>query len=351
MQFEFATATRILFGPGIRQQVAPIAAGLGGHALLVTGRDPARAEPMAQQLSAQGLALSVFSVSDEPTIPVIDAGVAQARREQCDLVVALGGGSVLDAGKAIAAMMTNRGELLDYLEVIGRGKPLSAPAAPFIAIPTTAGTGAEVTRNAVIGSPEHAVKVSLRSPLMLPRLAVVDPQLTYDLPPHVTAATGLDALTQMLEPFVSHLANPLTDALCREGLRRAAGAVGAFQQGDDPQAREDMALVSLLGGLALANAKLGAVHGIAGPLGGMFPAPHGATCAALLPQVMETNVQALRERDPHGASSARYQQVARLLTGDSAARAEDGVAWVQRTCTRVERTGIEYLRFDRSRFS
>jgi alcohol dehydrogenase class IV len=246
--------------------------------------------------------------------------------------VGFGGGSALDAAKAIAALLANGGDPLDYLEVIGRGKPLTQPSLPCIAIPTTAGTGAEVTRNAVLASVEHRVKVSLRSPHMLPRLALVDPELTYDLPPAVTASTGLDALTQLVEPFVSQRANPLTDALCREGMRRAARSLRrAYERGDDAAAREDMALASLFGGLALANAALGVVHGFAGPIGGMFPAPHGAVCARLLPYVMDANLRALRERSPTHEALNRYEEIAHILTGSAHATAADGVRWVQET--------------------
>jgi alcohol dehydrogenase class IV len=284
-------------------------------------------------LAAHNLGAVTFIVAEEPTIDLILQGVHRARAQKCDLVIGIGGGSALDTGKAIAALLTNGGHPLDYLEVIGRGKPLTRPAAPYIAIPTTAGTGAEVTRNAVLGSPDHQVKVSLRSPLMLPRLAIVDPELTYDLPPAITASTGLDALTQVLEPFVSHLANPLTDALCREGLHRAARSLRrAYEHGHDTAARADMALTSLCGGLALANAKLGAVHGFAGPFGGMFSAPHGATCAALLPHVMAVNVQALQTRQPDSAALIRYTEVAQILTGRETAAARDGVEWVQALC-------------------
>ena len=227
-------------------------------------------------------------------------------------------------------MLTNGGALRDYLEIIGRGQALTQPPAPFIAIPTTAGTGAEVTRNAVLAAPEHRLKVSLRSPLMLARLAVVDPELTYDLPPALTASTGLDALTQLIEPYVCLRANPMTDSLCVEGIRHAARSLrAAFRNGHDIQAREDMAIASLHGGLALANAALGAVHGFAGPIGGMFPAPHGAVCAALLPHVMAANIGALREREPQNSALRRYDEIARLLTGDSGATADAGVAWVR----------------------
>src|SRR5262249_30126997 len=154
----------------------------------------------------------------EPDLDAVELGTSQAKTEKCDLVVSLGGGSAIDAGKAIAAMLANAGGLLDYLEIIGGGKPLTKPSAPFIAIPTTAGTGSEATRNAVLASHQHRLKVSLRSPLMLPTIAIVDPQLTHNLPPALTASTGLDALTQLIEPLVCSRANPMTDALCRQGI-------------------------------------------------------------------------------------------------------------------------------------
>jgi alcohol dehydrogenase class IV len=253
---------------------------------------------------------------------------SRARKSECQFVVAIGGGSVIDAGKAIAAMLANDGELLDYVEVIGRGQTLSTPSLPFIAIPTTAGTGAEVTRNAVLGSTDHCVKASLRSPLMLPTVALLDPELTYDLPPALTASTGLDALTQLIEPFTCKRANALTDAICREGMRRVARSLRvAFGEGRNVAAREDMMLAGLFGGLALANAGLGAAHGFAAPIGGMFPAPHGAVCAALLPHVMVANVRMARLNDASAVVN-RYDEVARILTGKPDAQAADGVRWV-----------------------
>jgi alcohol dehydrogenase class IV len=337
MRFEFATATRIIFGAGTLGEVGPIASNVGKRALVVTGGAPQRAQPLLDILERQGLDYVTFMVSGEPTTDAVRQGTGRAREEQCDLVIGLGGGSAVDAGKAIAALLTNAGDPLDFLEVIGRGQPITQPAAPYIAIPTTAGTGAEVTRNAVLLSPEHRVKVSLRSPLMLPRLALVDPILSYSMPPEVTASTGLDALTQVLEPYVSRLANPLTDALCREGMERAARSLRrAYENGEDAAAREDMALVSLFGGLALANAKLGAVHGFAGPMGGMFPGPHGAICAALLPHVMVVNVRALQERLSGSQALHRYDEVARILTGQNQATATDGARWVQRLCADLQ---------------
>jgi alcohol dehydrogenase class IV len=259
--------------------------------------------------------------------------VARAREFGADVVIGLGGGSVLDTGKAVAALLANPGDLLDYLEVVGRGRALPQRSIPYIAAPTTAGTGSEVTRNAVLASPEHRVKVSLRSPHMLPRVAVVDPELAYSLPPAATASTGLDALTQLIEPYTCNSPNPMTDALCREGMARAARSLQrAYEDGRDAAAREDMSIASLFGGLALANAKLGAVHGLAGPLGGLFPAPHGAVCARLLPIVMAANARALRTRAPGSPALGRYAEVAEILTGRPGATIEDGIAWVSVLC-------------------
>ncbi|HEU6448848.1 MAG TPA: iron-containing alcohol dehydrogenase [Verrucomicrobiae bacterium] len=328
MQFEFATATRIVFGTGTISQLPAIAQNFGRRALVVTGRNPQRAEKLMAKHG--GIHTTICSVDGEPEISTVENGVALAKKEKCDFVISLGGGSAIDAGKAIAAMMTNEGAVMEYLELIGRGKSLSNPSAPFIAIPTTAGTGSEVTRNSVLASTEHKLKVSLRSLFMLPRVAIVDPELTCDLPPALTASTGLDALTQLIEPFVCSRANPMTDGICVEGISRAAWALrAAFKNGGDIKAREAMAVASLFGGLALANAGLGAVHGFAGPIGGSFSAPHGAICAALLPHIMDANLQALREREPKNPAVARYERIAKLLTGNSNAMARDGVKWVR----------------------
>jgi len=332
MRFEFATATRILFGPGEARGLPAAAVWMGRRALLVTGSSAERAAPLAA-----GIDTVPFAVAGEPSIESIRRGTAYARAEGCDLVIAIGGGSAIDAGKALAAMLTNPGDPLDYLEVIGRGQPLERTPAPFIAVPTTAGTGSEVTRNAVLGSPEHRVKASLRSAGMLPRLAIIDPELTVTLPRAVTACTGLDALTQLIEPYVSVRANPMTDLFCVEGIRRAATALaGAWNDGSDLEARTSMSWAALLGGLSLANAGLGAVHGFAAPVGGMFPAPHGAVCAAVLPHAMTMNIQVLRARSPQGRALQRYEEVARLLTGNPHATAEEGAKWVGQLCGRFE---------------
>lgn len=327
--FEFATANRIIFGAGTLREAPGVVIAWGRRVLLVTGRNLSRAASLGTALRAAGMVVETFVVPGEPTLLAVREGIALARATHAEAVVAFGGGSALDAGKAIAALAPNPGDLLDYLEVVGKGQPLPRPGLPCLAVPTTAGAGAEATRNAVIASPADRVKASVRGPFLLPRAAIVDPELTRDLPPAITAATGMDALTQLIEPFVSPRANPVTDALCREGMARAARSLRrAFRDGSDPVAREGMALASLLGGVALANAGLGAVHGFAAPIGGMFPAPHGAVCAALLASVTRANVAALRARALDSPALARYREVARILVGKADASEEEGAAWI-----------------------
>jgi len=280
-------------------------------------------------LAEAGFKLTLFNIPSEPTIEIIDAGVTAARENQCHVVVGIGGGSVVDGAKAIAAMVPNPGELLGYLEVIGQGKTLSEAPLPFIAVPTTSGTGAEVTKNAVIKSKQNNVKVSLRSSLMYPDVALVGPVLTVSLPKQITATTGTDALTHLLETFVSNQANPFIDMYCREGMKRISRSlVKAFNDGTDLEARKDMSMASMLGGMALANVKLGAVHGFAGPMGGMFPVPHGAVCARLLPAVMEMNIQVLSMENIKGRLF-KFHEVAKILTGTEKATAADGILWVK----------------------
>ena len=336
--FEFATAARIVAGPGRADELPGLLAGLGSRVLVCTGANPGR---HADLLASLGLPAAMFTVPGEPTIDLARAGAVAAREHGADVVAAIGGGSVIDLGKAVAILLGNGGDPLDYLEVVGSGQKIIRPAVPCVAVPTTAGTGAEVTANAVLTSPEHGLKASLRSPLMIPRVALVDPRLTLSCPPAVTAASGLDALTQCLEPFVSIRANPLTDGLAAEGLRRAAsGLRAACADGGDLGARADMAMCSLLGGMALANAKLGAVHGLAGVVGGTAAVPHGVACAALLAPVVEANVRALRSVDPGDPALSRYTEVARLLTGRLTASIEYGVAWIRETIALLAIPGL-----------
>jgi alcohol dehydrogenase class IV len=333
MRFEHHTPTRIVFGRGVVTEVPATAKALGERLLVLTGRDPGRAGPLVDRLKAAGVEAATFPTPGEPSVESVRAGVARAQAIGCDVVIGFGGGSVLDAGKAVAALLTNGGDPTDYLEVVGKGRALVRPSAPYIAIPTTAGTGAEVTRNAVLISSEYYLKASLRSAFMYPRLAVVDPELTHTLPPAVTASTGLDALTQLIEPFVSTAANPFTDALCRDGITRVARSLRrAWEDGRNATAREDMALASLFSGIALANARLGAVHGCAAALGGRYPAPHGAVCARVLPFVMAANVAALDARAPGSPVLRKYEEVGRLLTGRPDATIADGIRWAFSLC-------------------
>ncbi len=340
--FEFATATRILFGAGRIADAPGEVEALGARrVLLVSGRSEGRSAPISRSLEARGTAVVPFRVAAEPTVELAREGTERARAEGCDGVVAVGGGSALDCGKAIAALAANEGDVLDYLEVLGRGRPLARPSLPFVAVPTTAGTGSEVTRNAVLGSAAARTKASLRSPLMLPRLAIVDPDLLAGTPPSVLASSGLDALTQLVEPYLSARANPLTDALAGEGIRRSARSLRrACLEALDAAAREDLALASLLGGLCLANSGLGAVHGFAGGAGAMFDAPHGAVCAALLVASLEVNLRALRARAPGHAAAGRFRDVAAWLTGRRDATAEDGIDWIAGLCRDLRVPGL-----------
>jgi alcohol dehydrogenase class IV len=331
--FDLAVPRRLLFGPGRADELPGLLVGLGHRVLLCTGANPARHRHLLGDVDP----VAVVSVPHEPTVADVRVATGEARSAGADVVVAIGGGSVLDLGKAVAVLLGNGTDPLDHLEVVGRGLPVERPGVPYVAVPTTAGTGAEATANAVISSPEHGLKASIRSPHLLAAVALVDPLLTLTCSPPVTASSGLDALTQCLEPYVSPRANPATDAVAAEGLRRGARALRpAYEHGADIEAREEMALCSLFGGIALANAKLGAVHGVAGVVGGMVDAPHGAVCAVLLAPVVEANLHALREREPGTAGLRRYAQVARLLTGRDDATVEDAVAWLRQTVAALD---------------
>jgi alcohol dehydrogenase class IV len=353
--FELAAPARIVFGAGTIRQVGEVAAALGKYALLVTGKSRRHEAAVAGPLAAADVRWTPFAIDAEPTVETARAGAAAARAGGCDLVIGFGGGSALDGAKAIAALSANGGDPLDYLEVVGRGQPLTRASLPFIAIPTTAGTGSEVTKNAVLASPEHGVKASLRSPLMLPRVAIIDPDLLAGLPAAVVAASGLDALSQLIEPFLSIRANAVTDGLAREAIPRSAAALPrayeAARAGAPiaPADREALALASLFGGLCLANAGLGAVHGFAAPVGGLFAAPHGAVCAALLPAVLRVNARALAARAPGSPALPRLRELAVLLTGRPDATAADGITWVEDLTRRLAIPGLGHYGMTASR--
>ncbi len=335
--FEFVTSPRIIFGNGSLGSGIKAASAFGKKALIVHATSASPIEPLLDMLKEENIPFEEFMVDHEPSVELVQQMVNYARSKACDFVIAFGGGSVLDAGKATSAMLTNPGELLDYLEVVGQNQSLTRPAAPCVAIPTTAGTGAEVTRNAVLAVREKKVKVSLRSNYLIPRLAIIDPQLTVSLPPSITAFTGLDALTQVIEPYVSIKNNPLMDVICRDGITRSARSLEkAFLSGSDMNARIDLSLTSLYGGLALTNAGLGAVHGFAAPMGGMYDVPHGAICGILLPEVFKININALEQRAPDSEALIRYSEISRLLTGDQYATREQGAIWLSELVNKLQ---------------
>ncbi len=343
-RFDLTVPGDIRFGAGRVTELPAAVAGLGAaRVLVVTGRVTARADASRRALAASGMTSEVFAVPGEPSVETVRTGVTLARGAGCDVVVGYGGGAALDTAKAVAVLATTGADPLDHLEVIGRGLPIHGPGLPCVAIPTTAGTGSEVTRNAVLAG--DGVKASLRSPLMLPRVAIVDPDLLAGLPRTTIGHSGSDALTQLIEPFLTHRANPVTDALVRDGMRRSARSLRAAYEGglegeEAAALREDLALASLLGGMALANAGLGAVHGFAGVVGGGFHAPHGAICAALLAPSVAVNAAALASRAPGSRALARLPELATLLTGDPSATTDDALAWLDELRVALEIPGL-----------
>ncbi len=329
-KFEFYSVPRIVFGRGQFSRLGELARPLGRRAAVLFNGDETGAGKVRQALAAAGMECSLQRQKGEPTVADVDAAVNAARDAQCDFVIGFGGGSAIDAAKAVAGLLANSGVALDYLEVVGKGQKITQPAIPWIAIPTTAGTGAEATRNAVLGVPEKNFKASLRSELLLPRIAMIDPELGTSVNPQVTASSGMDALCQCIEAYTSSGANPMTDGLALQGIERAARSLlAAYREGNNLDAREDMAMAALLSGIALTNAGLGAVHGFAAPLGASFPIPHGTICAALLAPVMRANVDALRAAG-RSVELRRYAEVGRRLAqsgtlGDEAA-IEGGIA-------------------------
>jgi alcohol dehydrogenase class IV len=305
-QFEFSTAGRIRFGRGTAREASAVAASYSTSVLVVHGRNPARAAWLMDDLRDRGLDPLAIACSGEPDIAVVQESLELARPASPGVVVALGGGSAIDLGKALAALIPNLAGPRAYLETVGEGRSLDVAPLPLVAVPTTAGTGSEVTKNAVIGVPSHGRKVSLRDTRLIPKVAIVDPALTDGTPAAVTFSSGLDAITQVIEPYLSPEATPVTDALCRDAIPRGLAALARLGQAEDAVARDDMALTSLFGGIALANARLGAVHGLAGVIGGRTGASHGAICAALLPHVLSANNAAI---PPDSDVAARLQDV------------------------------------------
>jgi alcohol dehydrogenase class IV len=351
MSFDFTTAGRIIFGLGTIDQVDRLALECGTKPLILTGSGKANPQKVFTTIESIPLRSTHFRISGEPTVEDIQAAVNLARNESCDFVIGFGGGSVMDSGKAVAAMMKNPGSVMDYLEGIGGNQPIKNPSAPYIAIPTTSGTGSEVTKNSVVTVKEKQVKVSMRSPYMIPRIALIDPQLTVSLPPDVTAFTGMDALTQVIEPYVTIKRNGMTDITSLEGIKRAARSLRkAFSNGADIEAREDMSFASLMGGISLANAGLGMVHGFAGVIGGMFNAHHGAICACLLPPVVEINITALLNRSKDNDALKRYLDIARSLTGKNSPEYRDIWEYLQQLRTDLKIPPLREMKIQKSNF-
>ncbi len=314
--FQFALPGRVVFGRNEAQKAPALIRAMGARGVLVHGADPSRAAWLLAALGEAGAEVRTIACPAEPTLPMLEAALDALRGWDAEWVVALGGGAALDMGKALAALIPAPGGIMDHLEVVGLGLPLKVAPLPFVALPTTAGTGAEATRNAVIGLPEHGRKVSIRDERMLPRIAIVDPALTDNAPRRVTLASGLDALAQVIEPYVSVKATPFTDALVRPVIAPGLRALMRLVQAEDAEARDRMAWTSLCGGIALANGGLGAVHGLAGVIGGVTPAAHGAICGVLLGPVLAMNRR-------HSADPARLHEVCALIAAELDSDAAD----------------------------
>lgn len=330
MSFSILQPGRILFGRGTSAQAPALARRFGPRGVVVHGATATRAGWLLDALAAEGGGALALPCAGEPTLADLDAALAQARGFAPDWVLAIGGGAAIDLGKAVAALVPAPGSPLDHLEVVGRGLPLAAEPLPFLALPTTAGTGAEVTKNAVIGLPEHGRKVSLRDDRMIARVAIVDPALTDGCPRAVTLASGLDALAQVIEPFVSCRATPYTDALTRGAIGPGLAALVRLMEGEDPAARDAMAWCSLTGGLALANGGLGAVHGLAGVIGGRTGAPHGAICGVLLGPALSVN-RALTGGEARTRIDAVCEALSGVLGGTPQAAPQALADWAARS--------------------
>lgn len=337
--FQFMTATRIIFGEGSLNASLSILNQFGYSVLLVTGKDQQRAQPLISYLNSQGMRYQHVAISAEPHITMIEETAVIGRKFQPDMVVAIGGGSVLDTGKALAAMVPNLGNVYDYVDVVGRNVPLKTKSLPFIAIPTTASTGAEVTNKAVLRSGQDMVKVSLRSPDLLPDVAIVDPTLTYHTSLAISARGVMETFSHLMEAYVCGDPNPLTDMVCEEGLRRLADSALPACLDDDKRSRADLAFAAMLGGMAMSNVKLGAANGLASSLGGKLKVPHSIIIGRLTPFVMRENIEAARLAG-RGDILARYTRLSQLLTKNGGAAVDDCITWAR---SMLERLAIPLL--------
>ncbi len=332
-EFTIARLPRIVFGEGVAATLPQEARAFGRRALIVTGAGSFRRSehwPLLEQgLADQGMDWAALAVEDEPSPELVDRAVAEHRDGGIELVIGIGGGSALDAAKAIAGLLPHGNSVMDHLEGVGRGVAYRGPALPFIAVPTTAGTGSEATRNAVLSRRgADGFKKSFRHDALVAQVAIVDPALIATCPRDVLAANGMDAFTQLLEGYVSARANPLTDALALSGIAAFAEGFPAVWAGGEGAAagRSGLAYASLLSGIVLAQAGLGSVHGLASPLGALFPIPHGTVCGTLVAEATDINIRALRARQPDHPSLAKYARVGALLLGRPEAPAAEALA-------------------------
>ena len=337
--FSIARLPRIEFGCGALDKLPDIAAGYGRHLLLVTGArsfvESAAGTQLFATLRARKFSWEQVRVSGEPSPAFVDATVAALRPRQFDAVVGIGGGSALDAAKAIAGLLRPANSVMDHLEGVGPELPFRGPTTPFIAVPSTAGTGSEATKNAVLSAP-GGFKKSFRDDKLVAEWAIVDPDLLATCPAALIAADGLDAFTQLLESFVSTRANPMTDALARSGMMAARDALPALHRQQSAAARSQMAYASLMSGICLAQAGLGAVHGLASPLGAFFPIPHGVVCGTLVASATACNVAALEARDPGNPALPKYAEVGRRFAMQKGLNGVDARRFLVETLRRWE---------------
>jgi len=318
--FSLSRLPRIEFGPGALAKLPAIARSYGTHALLVTGAGSLKASPfwpaVTSGLKAQGMSWLHLAIPAEPSPQMVDEAVRALRTEPVDVVIGIGGGSALDAAKAIAGLLKPGNSVMDHLEGVGPELPYAGPATPFVAVPTTAGTGSEATKNAVLSvQGTDGFKKSFRDEKLVAEVALIDPDLLATCPPAVIAANGMDALTQLLESYVSSRAAPLTDSLAWGGMKAARdGLLALYADAGDAAARERMAYAALVSGITLAQVGLGSVHGLAAPLGAFFPIPHGVACGTLVATATRINIETLRAREPAHPALEKYAQVGRLLS-------------------------------------
>ncbi|WP_413113270.1 iron-containing alcohol dehydrogenase [Thaumasiovibrio sp. DFM-14] len=348
--FQFMTSNKVIFGEGALSQSLSMLGRYGYSVLLVTGKGGERAEPLINYMKQQGMRYQQVAVWGEPVIAMVEELAAMGRRFAPDMVVAVGGGSVMDVGKTLAAIIPNQGSVYDYLEVIGRNLPFKNAPLPCIAVPTNAGTGSEVTRNAVLKSAQENIKVNIRDESLLPDVAIIDPTLTYGMGRALSARSGLDAYTHLMEVYVCNAPNPFSDMVCEEGLRKLSGAIFLACEDDDFRARADMAFASMLGGMARSNASLGAAHGLSAALGGRLSAPHGTITARLAPFVMAENIAVAKQMGRNDVLN-RYRRLAVLLTDNMQAKPQDAIEWTNNALNRLQipslqMYGLAYDMFD-----